>query len=120
MNKQEPISHWVEWDEANQRYSHQKTEDYVFGNAGGKLHNAKRIGDMTREELIQAIAAFNYDRDELAAAILKVASSESVAQALGLGFAYRRAKTVLERASTGGGPAPKYERNEEGVVVQVA
>lgn len=111
MSSQEPVSNWVEWDDANQRFSHQKTEDYVFGNAGGKLHNAKRIGDMTRDELIQAIAAFNHDRDELAAGILKVAPSEATV---------RRAKTMLERASKGGGPAPRYELSEEGVVVQVA
>src|SRR5687768_13326747 len=98
MSSQEPISNWVEWDEANQRFSHQKTEDYVFGNAGN-AKGEKRIGDMTRDELIHAIAAFNHDRDELAGAILKVASSESVAQDLGLGFAYRRAKTILARAS---------------------
>lgn len=68
-------SNWWEWDANTKEWSYQKTENHVFApyHKGGK-----RIGDMTRDELIEVIAVGYYEREILAKAFLFVLNGGDV------------------------------------------
>lgn len=70
-------TNWYEWDKEAKKFSYQKTEDHIFAPYTDVWN--KRIGDMTRDELIQVIAAGYHDREELAKALLGLISGESIA-----------------------------------------
>lgn len=56
-------SNWFAWDPDRQAFDFAQTENHVFG---AYAKDAKRIGDMTRDELIAVIAAGYHEREQLA------------------------------------------------------
>lgn len=63
-------SNWYEWDNEAKKFSYQKTKDHVFA---PYMNGGKRIGDMTRDELIHVIAMGYEDRENFAKALLLLA-----------------------------------------------
>ncbi len=68
-------SNWFEFDEQASKWSYQRTEDHIYAayNRGGK-----RIGDMSREQLIEVIAIGYHEREQLARVLLCLVEGEEL------------------------------------------
>lgn len=64
MNNESDTSPWFEYDPIHERYTFHGTENYVWGKKHGPN---KRVGDMSRDELIHVIAVTFLERDQLKA-----------------------------------------------------
>jgi hypothetical protein len=72
----EDQSNWWEWDKDAKRWTFKQTEDHIFAPYG--TDGGKRIGDMTRDELIHVIAMGYQDREDLAVALVSLADKTGV------------------------------------------
>lgn len=92
----ETNSNWFAWDEQAKRFSYEKTEDHIFA---PYVNGGKRIGDMTREELIRVIAIGYTEREDLAKALWHVVSNDGQST-LDISTEVRHAKTIVERLTS--------------------
>ena len=68
-------SNWFEFDGQAGKWSYQRTEDHIYAayDRGGK-----RIGDMSREQLIEVIAIGYHEREQLARVLLCLVEGEEL------------------------------------------
>ena len=90
-------TNWYEWDAEAKKFSFRKTEDHVFA----PYHNGgKRIGDMTRDELLYVIAMGYYEREQLAKALMFVVNGGNAATISGT---IDTAQLIVRRLEAEGG-----------------
>jgi hypothetical protein len=76
INPYTSLSRWFHFDREKRRYSYERTENHVFGDFEG--HEGKRIGDMTRDELLHVIAIGYHERDTLARAVVYLSEGRKI------------------------------------------
>jgi hypothetical protein len=90
------LSRWFDFDSDKEEWSFALTEQYVWSRSH---ESAKPIGDMTREELVQALAVTKHDLDEMALAF--VAWMETHKSSAVVDKARRLSREVYELAPGG-------------------